>query len=145
MNAKLLLRIAAVVMLFHGVGHTVGVATWESPDGDVYRQIPQVVSAMQDTEFSFMGKDGATMAGFYSGFGYCGTIFLVFVALLLWILAGWKDKSVTPILWITGLAIVALAVLEIIYFFPMAVAFCLISAALVFTSIILINKCKPKN
>jgi len=142
MSVKILLRIAAIIMLFHGVGHTIGVATWQSLDGDVYRQIPQVVKSMQDAEFSFMGKDGATMAGFYSGFGYCGTIFLVFVAALLWVLAGWKSKSLTPLLWITAGSIVALAILEIIYFFPMAVAFCLISAALVVTSIILIHKCK---
>lgn len=137
MKPKLLLRIAAIIMLLHGIGHTMGVVKWQKPNGD----IPvQVVKTMQDTQFSFMGKDGSTMAGFYSGFGYCGTIFLLFIAALLWALSGWKDKSANKILWLTGFAILLLAVDEIIYFFPMAVGFCVISATLVFTSIFLINK-----
>ena len=137
MKSKLLLRIAAIIMLLHGAFHTMGVATWQQPGGDIPSQ---VVQTMQDIQFNFMGKDASTMAEFYSGFGYCGTIFLLFIAALLWIVSGWKDRSVTKILWITGFAIVLLAVDEIIYFFPMAVAFCLVSAALVFISIRLKSK-----
>lgn len=138
MKAKLLLRIAAIIMLLHGIGHTIGVATWKSK-GDVPVQVVQV---MQDVQFTFMGKSGSTMAGFYSGFGYCGTIFLLFLAVLLWVLSAWKDKSANKILWVTAIAILTLAVDEIIYFFLMAVVFCLVSAALVLLSIWQFNKNK---
>jgi hypothetical protein len=137
MNAKILLRIAAVIMLLHGAGHTMGVATWQDPNGNIPYE---VVQRMRDMQFSFMGKSGATMAAFYSGFGYCTTILLLLIAALLWIFSDWRDKSVTKILWVICAAIVSLAVVELIYFFPMAVAFCLSSAALILTSIVLINK-----
>ena len=137
MSSKILLRIAAVVMLLHSLGHTFGVITWQDPNGE----IPiEVVQKMQEVQFSFMGKDGSTMAEFYSGFGYCGTILMIFIAALLWLFSAWKDKSVTKVLWVTGLTTVMLSVVEIIYFFPMAVAFCLLTAALIFISIFLINK-----
>jgi hypothetical protein len=136
-TTKILLRIAAVVMLLHAVGHTTGVATWQSPTGE----IPiEVVKIMQDVQFSFMGKDGSTMSEFYSGFGYVGTILLLLIAVLLWVLANWKDKSAIKLLWILGSAVVALGVVEAIYFFPMAVAFCVITAILVFIAIFRLNK-----
>lgn len=137
MKSKILLRIAAVIMLLHAAGHTVGVATWQKPGGDIPSQVVQV---MQSEQFSFMGKEGSTMAGFYSGFGYCCTVFLLFIAVLLWTLSGWKDRTANKILWPTGFAILLLAAIEIVWFFPMAVAFCVVSAALVFISIFLIDK-----
>ena len=139
MKSKLLLRIAAALMLLHGIGHTFGVATWKNPDGDIAKQIPEVVRLMQSESVNFMGIN-STMAKFYDGFGYCGTIFLLFLAVLLWVIACRKDKSAIKILWVTCGAIVALAVLEMIYFFPMAWMFCLISAVLIVVSIFQIKK-----
>lgn len=137
MNSKLLLRIASVVMLLHGIGHTMGVATWQKPGGDIPAR---VVEIMQTEQFSFMGKEGSTMAGFYSGFGYANTVFLLFIAALLWVVSGRKEKSVIKTLWVTASAIVLLAIDEIIWFFPTAVVFCAVSATLIFISIFLINK-----
>jgi len=139
MSTKILLRIAAVLLLLHGIGHTFGVASWKDPNGDIAKQIPEVVRLMQSEGVSFMGIN-STMARFYDGFGYCGTIFLLFLSVLLWVLSCRTDKSIIKILWVTCGAIVALAVLEMIYFFPMAWMFCLISAALIITSIYLIQK-----
>lgn len=137
MKPKILLKIAAIIMLLHALGHTVGVATWKTK-GDVPTQ---VIQTMQESEFNFMGKESSTMAGFYTGFGYCGTILLLFIASLLWTVSCWKDRSTAiPILWLTACSILSLAVVEIIYFFPMAVAFCVISVILVFLSIWKFNK-----
>lgn len=137
MRSKLLLRIAALIMLFHCVGHTMGVVTWQKPNGEIPNE---VVQKMQEVQFNFMGKEGSTMAEFYSGFGYCGTLLLLFISVLLWVISSWKDKSAVKLLWVIGITIVLLAIDEIIFFFPMAVAFCLISAILVFISIFIINK-----
>ena len=141
MKAKLLLRIAAVIMLLHGVGHTMGVATWQNPRNMTSMgEYQQVVEKMQEVQFSFMGKDHSTMADFYSGFGYGGTILLLLCAALLWVLSSWRGKSISKLLWIIGIAIVALGIVETIYFFPFAVSFCVVSAALVFIAIFKLKK-----
>lgn len=135
-NSKLLLRIAAGIMLVHAIGHTIGVFTWQKPNG----KIPiEVVQKMQETHFLFGGKD-STMANFFSGHGYAGTILLLLIVTVLWTVSSSTDKIATKILWLVGIAIVTLALDELIYFFPMAVIFSLVAALLVFLSIFKINK-----
>jgi hypothetical protein len=135
MNSKILLRIAAIVMFFHAVGHSMGTFAWQTMGG-----IPsEVVAKMYQDQFNFMGK-ASTMASLFTGNGVGGLISLLLMSALLWAVSGWNNKNAVTVLWCVGCAIVALAVCEIIYFFPMAYAFCLIAAALVFTSIFLINK-----
>ena len=135
-TSTLLLRIAAMIMVLHADGHTLSIITWQKPNG----KIPlEVVQKMQDTHFSFQGKD-STMASFFSGHGYAGTILLLLIASVLWALSNSNDKNSTKILWLAGLSIILLAIDELVYFFPMAVVFSLISAALVFLSIQKINK-----
>jgi hypothetical protein len=135
-TSRLLLRIASILMFFHAVGHTLGVITWQKQNG----KIPfGVVQIMQNMHFSFQGKD-STMAAFFSGHGYAGAILLLLITSILWLLSDSNDKNSTKILRVTGFAIVLLAIDEQLYFFPMAVAFSLIAAVLVFISIRLINK-----
>ena len=135
-TTKLLLRIAAIIMLLHAIGHTLGIITWQMPNGKIPADL---VQKMQDTHFLFQGKD-ATMAAFFSGHGYAGAILLVFLFSILWVLSGWKDKKSIPILGLVCIAILLLAIDEVLYFFPMAVAFSVLSAALVFISILKIKK-----
>ena len=141
MKTKLLLRIAAVIMLLHGLGHTFGVMTWQNPRTAEYQQ---TVEKMQDVQFDFMGKSNATLADFYSGFGYGGTILLLLSAALLWVISDLRHKSVIKLLWIIGVAIVLLGIIETIYFFPFAVSFCIVSAALVFIAIFQLKKASTK-
>ena len=135
-TAKLLLRIAAIIMLLHAVGHTLGIVTWQMPNGKIPADL---VQKMQDTHFLFQGKD-ATMAAFFSGHGYAGAILLVFIFAILWVLSGWTDKKSIPILGLVSISILLLAVDEILYFFPMAVFFSIVAAALVFIAIQKIKK-----
>ena len=119
-------------MLLHSFGHTFGLLTWQDPNGD----IPiEVVQKMQNVKFSFMGKDGSTMADFYSGASYCGTLLLLLIAAILWTLSDRKDQLVVKQLWIIASAIVLLGIVEAIYFFPFAVSFCVISATLIFIAL----------
>src|SRR5258707_13078818 len=119
---KLLTRIASGIMLLHAIGHTMGIVTWQDPAG----KIPaDVVRKMQETHFLF-GDQDATMVRFFSGHGYAGTILLLLIVTLLWSVAGWSERSAINILWIIGIAICALAVDELVYFFPMAVLFSVI-------------------
>jgi hypothetical protein len=135
-TSRLLLRIASIIMLLHAVGHTLSIISWQKQNG----KIPfGVVKIMQDIHFSFQGKD-ATMAAFFSGHGYAGTILLLLITSILWLLSDAKDKYSTKILCLAGFAIIFLAIDELLYFFPMAVAFSLIAAVLVFIAIRLIKK-----
>ena len=129
MSSKNIIRIAAIVILLHGLGHTMGALMWQKPDGDIPYE---VVQKMQTVQFSFMGKDGSTMADFYSGASYVGTLLLLLITALLWTLSDRKDKAAIQQLWIIAASIVVLAIIEIIYFFPFAVSFCVVAAALLF-------------
>ncbi|MFK5108627.1 hypothetical protein ACI394_29270, partial [Klebsiella pneumoniae] len=59
---------------------------------------------------------------------------------ILWTISNWQEKRATKILWLVGVAIVLLAVDEQLFFFPMAMVFSLLAAALVFISIFKISK-----
>jgi hypothetical protein len=137
MSSKLLLRIAAVIILLHSFGHTAGLLTWQVANGDVPSE---VVQKMQEVQFSFMFKNGCTMADFYSGASCCGALFLLLVAVLLWVLSNRNEKLTIKLLWFIASAIVLLGVIEIVYFFPFAVSFCAIAATLVFIAIFKLQK-----
>ncbi|MGQ4828139.1 LIC_13387 family protein, partial [Enterococcus faecalis] len=72
MKPKILLKIASVLMLLHALGHTIGIITWQKLNSNVPNDL---IQKMQETHFVFQGKD-ATMAKFFSGHGYAGTILL---------------------------------------------------------------------
>jgi hypothetical protein len=67
MNPKLLLRIAAIIMFLHAMGHTIGIYTWKKETSHVSREL---VTQMTGQKFSFMGAT-ATMGAFYDGLGVC--------------------------------------------------------------------------
>ena len=124
MTPKLLFRIAAVTMLLHTIGHTIGALTWKkAPDAAV----AAVIAGMQDTHFQFMGRN-VTIAGFYSGYGICMIFVLLFTSALLWLLSlQAKGMLAMRIAVMLGLFLLFLAIAEYIYFFPMAAAFSLIA------------------
>jgi hypothetical protein len=135
MNSKILLRMAAVLMLLHSVGHTSMSLMWR----DSY--VPkEVVQKMQDVQFRTMYKADITMADFFTGASCFGIILVLFIAVLLWILSGMKDKSAVRLLWIVEIAIILHAVVELIYYFPVALIFCVPSAILVFIAILGVKK-----
>ena len=136
MKSKNLLRIAAVVLFLHAIGHSMGTFAWQTSISSIPSE---VVAKMHQDHFNFMGKE-STMASLFTGNGIGGLISLLLMSAILWMVSGWNNRQAVTVLWIIGCAIVALAVCEIIYFFPMAYAFCLVAAALVFFSIFKISK-----
>jgi hypothetical protein len=135
-TSKLLLRIAAIIMLLHSIGHTVGFSNWQNPKGEVPMD---VVQKMKDTHFLVKGKD-TTMAASFSGSGYTVSIFLLLIVSILWIFSSRKGKDISTIILLAGLAITSLAVVEFIFFFPMVAILSLTAAALVFISLYKMNK-----
>lgn len=52
MKAKILLRIAALLILVHLLGHSIGHSTWDTPED---QKMDEVVAAMKGYKADFMG------------------------------------------------------------------------------------------
>jgi hypothetical protein len=127
MKPKFLLRLAAVVMLLHTIGHTFGALTWKhAPNND----IAGVIQAMEGNRFEFMGRH-VTIAEFYQGYGIAMIFVLVLITVALWLSGEYVKDSMTQKLlpWMIGF-LVCFSVTEAIYFFPLAAVMSLIAAIL---------------
>jgi hypothetical protein len=123
---KILLRIAAVIMLLHNVGHTIGHVNWKDAPGEVNRR---AIDAMTSNEFEFMGEQ-STYARFFDGYGYAGTLTLLLAMVLLWILSGVESELSKRLSLVTGIFLVSWAAMEYLYFFPLAAGMTLVAAIL---------------
>ena len=139
MKAKLLLRIAAGLMLFHALGHSMGMTQWDKPT-DAEHVL--VINSMKDHRFPFMGAVHS-YADSFSGFGYAGTIAMLLITCLLWLTASFSNAQPqisTKILLLLFVSLVALCIMEFIYFFPLAAITTLLAAILTGVSILKLAK-----
>ena len=126
MNPKILLRMAAIIMLLHAIGHTMGALTWKKTP-DVSKQA--VIEFMTAHKFPFMGVE-RSMGEYYDGYGFACTLALLLITAILWI-----TSNVTPhttalvknILFVLSFILLAWGIDELIFFFPFAAAFSLLS------------------
>lgn len=119
MNSKILLRIAAGLMLFHTVGHTMGALTWNQPPTPA---AGLVIKGMQAAHFNFMGRY-TTIASFYEGYGVIMIFVLLLITAILWLLSIEAETKLARRLMIPlGIFLLLTAVAEFIYFFPFAAA-----------------------
>ena len=126
MNPKILLRIAAIIMLLHTIGHTMGALTWRKTP-DLAKQ--SVIELMTARKFPFMGVE-RSMGEYYDGYGFACTLALLLIVALLWI-----TSNVTPhtnalvknILFVLSFILLAFGIDELIFFFPFAAAFSLLA------------------
>jgi len=126
MTPKILLRIAVVIILLHNIGHTLGHSGWKNAPDEVNRR---AIDAMTSNEFMFMGEK-STYARFYDGYGYAGTLTLLLAMILLWMLSGAQSKLSKQLAMVTGLFLVSWAIMEYLYFFPLAAGMTLVAAIL---------------
>jgi hypothetical protein len=124
--SKTLLRIAAVIILLHNIGHTIGHSGWKSAPEEANRR---AIDAMTGNEFMFMGER-STYARFYDGYGYAGTLTLLLVMILLWMTSGVQSKISKQVSIVTGVFLVSWAIMEYLYFFPLAAGMTLLAAVL---------------
>jgi hypothetical protein len=123
MKAKLLLRIAAILLLLHTLGHTMGALTWkEAPNA----RVAAVVNGMQNEHFNFMGRS-LTLASFFDGYGFTMIGVLLLLAILLWLLSTDPNRKMLVAL---GLFLLFMGTCELIWFFPFAAAFSLLAGIL---------------
>jgi len=115
MSARLLYRVAAVVLVLFAAGHTFGFLSFrpESADGLA------VFTSMTSVHFDFNGA-ARSYADFYTGFGLQVSAYLLFSALLSWhlgSLAASQPRAIGMLAWAFVLVQLAVLVLGILYFF----------------------------
>jgi hypothetical protein len=134
MKSKLLLRVAAILILIHAVLHTAGFSQWKQ-DTDPAKH--EVIKQMTGQKLPFMGALH-NMGEYYDGFGYAASIALILIAVLLWIVSGELSANLSlskkVIITISG-ALLVWAVDEMIYFFPFAAGLTSVAAICGFCSL----------
>jgi hypothetical protein len=129
MTPKILLRIAAVLMFVHTIGHSFGALNWKNaPDATVGR----LISSMQTTHFELMGRS-ATLAGFYEGYGLTMIFVLLLISVVLWLLSTATVVDLSArLIPLFAVFLLFLGIIEYIYFFPLAASFSLLAAVCTF-------------
>jgi len=126
MNPKVLLRIAAILMLLHAIGHTIGALSWKKTP-DAAKQA--VIESMTAHKFPFMGVE-RSMAEYYDGYGFACTLALLLITAVLWITSNVTPHSISlvkNILFVLSFILLAWGIDELIFFFPFAAAFSLLA------------------
>ena len=132
MQPKVLLRIGALLMLLHSIGHTFGAIGWTKAPNS---KIAIVIQGMMTEQFVFMGRT-ASLAQFYSGYGISMILVLLFISMQLWLLAGnpYKKMLLLMAIFLSGLVIC-----EYVYFFPLAALFTTLAAVCCWLTLFKIN------
>jgi len=121
MRPKLLLRIAALLLLLHLIGHTVGSLTWdEAPNA----RMTGVILGMKAEHFDFQGRS-VTLGEFFNGYGFSMAFVLLFLTLYLWLQS---SRPVRNLLVLSALLLLALGICEWVWFFPLPAALSLMAA-----------------
>jgi hypothetical protein len=131
-TSKLLLRIAAIIVLLHSIGHTVGFSGWQKQGGVVP---PEVINIMKEKHFAVQGRE-TTMADSFTGSGYTVSIFLLLLVGILWLTSNGTRQDKTGILWLTASALTMLSLVEFIFYFPAVAVLSLISAILAYIAVL---------
>lgn len=131
MKRNILIRIAAVLIFLHTVGHSFGVFASKPPTPSIAR----LLQDMDQDHFTFMGRS-ASLGIFFEGYGVLIILFLLFSSIVLWWLGPQTGSELgSRLLLLSFLYLTAIAFLEIIYRFPVFLtipaALCLLLALLI--------------
>ena len=121
MKSYIWLRIAAVLMLIHAVGHTFGMLSGPSHGSEEIA----VIEMMRNHQFDMMGTSRSYW-DFFLGFGYDATINMLLQTALLWVLSrvAKTDPAMTrPFVAILTVVWIASTALYIRYLFIAPVSF----------------------
>jgi hypothetical protein len=132
MKASVFYRIAAVLLLLFAVGHTLGFRQSDPQWG-----VDALLGSMRSIHFDAQGFT-RTYWDFFSAFGLFFSVFLLFAAILAWLLGGLPAETlarVRSIAWALAICFVAVTVLSWRYAFTTPIVFstlitlCLTAAA----------------
>ena len=132
MKARILYRISAVLLVLFAAGHTFGFRQVDPAWG-----ADAVVGIMRSVHFNAEGFT-RTYWDFFSAFGLFFSVFLLFAAVIAWVLGGLPAEilaRVRSIAWALAICFVAITALNWVYAFTIPIVFstlttvCLIAAA----------------
>ena len=128
MKSRTLLWIAFGVIVFHILGHTMGHFTWKETDDT---KLLAIIDDMYSHEFKFMGKQ-QTLGGHHDGYSMLFEITLILFAVLTLMIARKieRESYLKSILLVTGVALIACGIVELVYFFALAGGTSLLAGAL---------------
>lgn len=128
MSRSLLLRIAGVLSLITGTGHTIGTFMPVPPE---QTQMHATVAAMKATLVPMPVGPAKSYMELLDGNNLCTSVLLLLCAALLFSVAkAGKEKSANRVIVATALALAAVSLLSFVYFFPVPGAFTGIGAVL---------------
>jgi hypothetical protein len=120
MKASVFYRIAAVLLLLFAVGHTLGFRQSDPQWG-----VDALLGSMRSIHFDAQGFT-RTYWDFFSAFGLFFSVFLLFAAILAWLLGGLPAETlarVRSIAWTLAICFVAVTVLSWRYAFTTPIVF----------------------
>lgn len=136
MKASILLRIAAVLLLIHLLGHSLGHITWDEPED---RRMQKVVESMYSYKAEFMGSS-RSMADYYNGYSLMILFLFAMSMCILWVISRFihaQRKIAISVLYPIAVSYIAFGVIEFIHFFAFAGSVSSLVGALVFVAIVL--------
>ncbi len=135
MNAKVLLRIAAVLLGVHLAGHTAGHLGWDKSNTP---EMARVIDGMKQIKEPFMGAL-RSKADYFTGYSLIMFFVLAMSIALLWI-AGNKVNDnkgvVAPFVYPVGIAYIGIGVVEFLHFFPFAACVSLLAGLLAIIAVV---------
>src|ERR1700686_1518067 len=120
MKASMFYRIAAVLLLLFAVGHTLGFRQSDPKWG-----IDALLGSMRSIHFDAQGFN-RTYWDFFSAFGLFFSVFLLFAAVLAWLLGGLPAETlarVRSMAWALAICFVAITALSWRYAFTIPIVF----------------------
>lgn len=119
MRAKVFLRVAAILILVHLLGHGFGHFKWDQPDDP---KMAEVVKVMKSYSADFMGSN-KSMADYYQGyslilFGLFGMSLFIILKMLAHTQS--HPELVRGVLYPLGFSYLYFGVVEYLYFFQFA-------------------------
>lgn len=135
MNAKVLLRIAAVLLGVHLAGHTAGHLGWDKSNTP---EMAIVIDGMKQIKEPFMGAL-RSKADYFTGYSLIMFFVLAMSIALLWI-AGNKVNDnkgiVAPLIYPVGIAYIGIGLVEFLHFFPFAACVSLLAGLLAIIAVV---------
>ncbi len=119
MTSKLLIRISALLVLFHLAGHTLGHLNWKTSNNPIRKE---VIKQMTDHAFVFMGAK-RSMADYYQGYSLLMFVVYLMSAAILWLLANISDQHpniVKKLILIIAASFIVMCFIEFFHFFTFA-------------------------
>ena len=142
MNPKLLLRIASGLALFHLIAHSFGHSGWKKTPDPIKQE---VINQMTTHRFPFMGVD-RSMSDYFDGYGYITSIFLLFIAIVLWLVSSaLTDRSqlIYRLVLVSAISLFICSLDEFLFFFPFAAGISLLAGILTFISAVRLKESPP--